>query len=27
VQKEETYKKSCKVAITKAKTTSFKACR
>ena len=25
VQKEETYKKSCKVAITKAKTTSFKA--
>ena len=25
VQKEETYKKSCNVAITKAKTTSFKA--
>ena len=25
VQKEKTYKKSCKIAITKAKTTSFKA--
>ena len=25
MQKEKTYKKSCKIAITKAKTTSFKA--